>query len=258
MREHELYATPRTVTDLAECDFYHSMQIPGYGPVEGLFDLRKNISRYFGGVDFKGKRVLEIGSASGFCSFYLESQGAEVVGYDLSEKEAWDVVPFSRTDHREAIARRQAGMRRVNNGFWLAHKAYGSNVRIVYGSSYDVPEQIGPVDACVFASVLLHVRDPFLALQRALRLTRELVVVTEPIATWYLPSFALSLFTRPKMGFMPNFRKGEPMDTWWFMPPRLVKRLIGVLGFESAKTHYHTQRYRGRRLCYYTVVGRRS
>lgn len=59
------------------------MDIPGYGGVEGEWDLRKGVKEYLGNVDFKGKRVLEIGTASGFLCFYMEGQGAEVVAYDL-------------------------------------------------------------------------------------------------------------------------------------------------------------------------------
>ena len=34
-----VYAKPRTVTDLDECYFYHSMEIPGYGLVKGPWDI---------------------------------------------------------------------------------------------------------------------------------------------------------------------------------------------------------------------------
>ncbi|MBV9971725.1 MAG: hypothetical protein JO135_00155, partial [Candidatus Eremiobacteraeota bacterium] len=34
------YAEPRTVTNLSDCYFYHTMEIPGYGLVEGQWDLR--------------------------------------------------------------------------------------------------------------------------------------------------------------------------------------------------------------------------
>jgi hypothetical protein len=78
-----LWAVPRTITDLKDCDFYHTMDIPGVGLVKGEWDLRLGIRRYLGNVAFRDKRVLEIGTASGFVCFYIESQGAEVVAYDL-------------------------------------------------------------------------------------------------------------------------------------------------------------------------------
>ena len=47
-------ATPLTVRDLAECDFYHSFDVPGHGPVRGHWDLRSNLGAYLGGVSFRG------------------------------------------------------------------------------------------------------------------------------------------------------------------------------------------------------------
>ncbi|MEE9185219.1 MAG: hypothetical protein V3U39_12205, partial [Acidimicrobiia bacterium] len=79
-----VFALPREVTDINECYFYHSMDIPRHGAVDGEWDLREGVTEYLGGVDFAGKRVLEVGTASGFLCFHMESQGAEVVAYDLS------------------------------------------------------------------------------------------------------------------------------------------------------------------------------
>ena len=70
------YALPRVVTDLADCAFYHSMDLPGHGTVEGMFDLRGAVDEYLGGVDLRGKRVLELGTADGFLCFEMERRGA--------------------------------------------------------------------------------------------------------------------------------------------------------------------------------------
>ena len=98
-RETSVYAEPRTVTDLEDCYFYHSMEIPGYGLVEGPWDLRGGVDDYLGGVDLRDKRVLEVGTASGFLCFTMEGRGADVVAYDLSDEQSWDVVPYAQYDH---------------------------------------------------------------------------------------------------------------------------------------------------------------
>ena len=100
-RSQGIYATPRMVTDVTECYFYHVMDLPGYGRVGGEWDLRDVAQEYLGCVDYSGKRVLEVGTASGFLCFFLEGQGAEVVAYDLSEDQLWDVVPLSWFDHEQ-------------------------------------------------------------------------------------------------------------------------------------------------------------
>ena len=41
-----------------------------------------------------------------------------------------------------------------------------SKAKVVYGTVYEIPEEIGRVEVATFGSVLRHVRDPFLALRR--------------------------------------------------------------------------------------------
>src|ERR1700691_3228003 len=94
----EPYAEPRNITSLGECYFYHSIDLPEYGAVSGEWDLRPGLDAYLGKYDFAGKRVLDVGAASGILSFHAESRGAEVVSFDLSEDYPWDIVPFSNQD----------------------------------------------------------------------------------------------------------------------------------------------------------------
>jgi SAM-dependent methyltransferase len=155
------------------------MDIPGFGHVDGEWDLREGIDAYLGNVDLRGKRVLEMGTASGFVCFHMERKGADVVAYDLSGQQDWDVVPYARDGEAAFRSDRKNHIRKLNNAFWLCHRAFKSESKMVYGDAYSVPEDIGMVDVCTFGSILLHLRDPFLALQRALRLTKETVIVTD-------------------------------------------------------------------------------
>jgi methyltransferase family protein len=253
------YAPERTVTDLAQCYFYHSMEIPEYGLVEGQWDLREGVSEYCGGVDFAGKRVLEVGTASGFLCFHMERAGAEVVAYDLSDEDSWDLVPFPELDWDEIVASRRAIMRKINNGWWLCHRALSSRARVVYGSVYDVPATIGPVDVATFCSVLLHLRDPFLALHNGLRLTRDVVVVTDLLATRAVDDEAPGRPALPFAEFVPDFRTQRPFDTWWFLNPPIVVAWVAALGFEDTTVTRHLQHgpLLGERE-FFTVVGRRT
>ena len=77
MSDERIFATPRKVEDLADCYFYHTMELPGRGVIEGQdWDLRGRVDEYLGNVDFAGQRVLEIGPASGFLTFEMEKRGA--------------------------------------------------------------------------------------------------------------------------------------------------------------------------------------
>ncbi len=263
------YSAPLTVASLADCRFYHTMQLPGVGPVSGPWDLRHGVDEYLGHESFAGKRVLEVGTASGFLCFEMEHRGAEVVAYDLADQPSgWDIVPFGGTPDRSLVEERAAGMRLINNAFWFAHNALGSRARVVYGSVYDLPPEIGLVDTAVFGAVLLHVRDPFLALQRALVLTRESVIVTEPASLGgrslgRLPHWLSLRLVRGGslpggLRFLPDPRTQQPFETWWKLTPWAVGRMLQVLGFEPSRLVFHTQLFDGKPCPMYTVVGRRD
>jgi SAM-dependent methyltransferase len=268
-----LYAQPRMVEDVTDCYFYHSMEIPGLGEVTGEWDLRGDEYRYLGGVDLAGRRVLELGSASGFLTTHMERQGAAVVAYDLSEDDSWDVVPFRGVEGQDAEAW-GGHLRKINNGFWLNHRAQGLSAQLAHGTVYTVPEALGTFDVATFAAILLHLRDPFLALQTSLRLVTDTVIVTDvyPASDYHLvadlvdaPNPAPGVRTplppeahgQPKATFLPQHWDNAYGDTWWHMSPELIRRYVGVLGFPDTEITYHHALAGGRRTLLYTVVGRR-
>ncbi|AHH93456.1 hypothetical protein GCM10010174_31990 [Kutzneria viridogrisea] len=268
-----IYQEPREVTDISDCYFYHTMDIPGHGTVEGEWDLRGKEYQYLGGVDFAGKRVLELGPASGFLTTYMESRGAEVVVRDLSEDFSWDTVPFAGMDYAEADENRRSHLRKLNNGFWLNHAANKSRAKVTYGTIYTVPEEIGPVDIATFASILLHVRDPFAALHSASKLVTDKIIVTDlyPTTDFHLvpnivdaqgpqgeETATLTALGEAKMVFLPRHEDQAYADTWWMMSPAIIQRFLGVLGFEKTEVTYHHAPARGHRTFLYTVVGHRT
>ena len=246
------YAEPRIVDRLDDCHFYHTIDIPGFGAVEGEWDLRKGLDAYLGGCDLRGKRVLDVGAASGILSFHAESKGAEVVSFDLSEDYDWDLVPFAAADAAMLDALRRAHLRKLNNGYWLCHRAFGSQARMVHGVVYDIPQAIGTVDVAIYGSILLHLRDPFRALQSGARLAREAIVVTD-LVPW--KGFG-ALLRAPR--FLPDHGRLANADTWWALPPRLVREWLAILGFPNATVTWSRQSYRGRGKWLYTIAARRA
>jgi hypothetical protein len=188
----------------------------------------------------------------------MESQGADVIGYELSDEGPWDLVPFPGRDLEAAASSARETLRRIHNSFWLAHRAHRSDVKVVYGRPYEIPAAIGPVDIAVYGAVLLHTRDPFLALQNGSRLAREAVVVTEPAS---LPKrIALNMVSRlgrPLMAFQPTPHQRGTDDVWWTFVPDTIRAFVELLGFTKTTVSHHTQAHRGRKRAFFTVVGQR-
>ncbi len=249
---------PDRIPTLAESYFYHTTTIPGHGVVEGEWDLAPGIDAYLGNVHFAGKRVLDVGAATGFLSFHIEKAGGRVTSYDLSEMQSWDIVPLSGIDAAEHARVRKAHIAAINNGYWLCHAAHGSAARMAHGTVYRIDPALGPFDISIFGSILLHLRDPFLALHNAAQLTQETIVVSELLPGAHALSRLAAMVMGRSMAFKPRFAKNRPWETWWNLPPRLIVEFLGVLGFEKSVVTFHTQRLKGRRMPMYTVVGTRT
>jgi SAM-dependent methyltransferase len=253
-----LYTPPRTVTDPADCYFYHTVEVPGYGLFEGEWDLRAGVDAYLGEAELRGRRVLEIGTASGFLAFAMEQRGAEVVAFDLSPEHAPDLVPEAGADPARRKGDHREHVRKLNNAFWLCHRAFASRAQLVHGSVYALPDEIGLVDVGTFGCVLLHLRDPLAALAQAVRLTRDSVIITEPVVVRSRLKRALLRRLGPALLLFPRPGQANAETTWWVLTPETVQALLGVYGFEDSRVTYHTQTYRGQPVKLFTVVGRRT
>jgi SAM-dependent methyltransferase len=253
----ELFAAPEPPTPrLEDCYFYHSMDIPGCGSVTGEWDLRGHEAEYLGHLPLEGKRVLELGTASGYLCAYMESIGASVVAYDLSPDQSWDIVPNASGDFRGVARERKAHIAALNAGWWLNWKARGLKASMVYGSAYQVPAAIGEVDVVTFGSILVHLRDPFLALWNGARLSKSSVIVTDVFPRRLVPLRAA--IGRIPVGVFGPGGDGDQWGTWWWLSPRTVQRMLSVLGFEKSTVSYHNQLFQGRSKKLYTVVAHRT
>ena len=257
---------PRRIDSIDDCYFYHTMDIPNHGVVQGEWDLRGRETLYLGNVSVVGKRVLEIGTASGHLCFAMEKMGATVVAYDLSPDQDWDIVPYFGLDYEQHIQERKERIHKLNNGFWFAHGANGSRARVRYGTVYDIPGNMGPFDICTLGSILLHLRDPFLALQRVTANVRESVIVTDllPVRRGKaLDRFKKLIGFQQKpeahsIYFLPNADRCAPNETWWSLSPGVIAEFLQILGFNRITVTYHQQSMQGQKYQMYTVVGRRG
>ena len=69
------FVTRRDVRHVDDCFFYHTLDLPGIGLVEGQWDLRGRFDDYIGDVDLRDKTVLDVGTANGFLTFEAEKRG---------------------------------------------------------------------------------------------------------------------------------------------------------------------------------------
>jgi hypothetical protein len=247
-----IYAPARQVETLDDCYFYHTVELPEFGLIEGEWDLRNGVEAYLGNIDPAGMRILEVGTANGYLCFEMERRGADVVAYDLSDEYDWDIVPFGGSIDQKLRAERRKRIRQLNNAWWLTHRLLHSRAKVVYGTAYTIPEAIGPVDTATFGCILLHLRDPFLALQRAAVLARQTLVVTD-----VMPGWGDETNNHP-LTFIPDPANPDMNDSWCYLAPGLVERYLHILGFPRTAISYHQPLFQGHPAPLYTVTGSRT
>jgi tRNA (mo5U34)-methyltransferase len=215
---------------LGEFDWYHTQELAPGVVTPGLFDHRPYVHRYGIPADLSGKRVLEVGTFEGFWAFELERRGAEVTAIDLDRMQELDWPPRLRPS--------EDGRR--GEGFEIAKEAFGSNVERVGLSVYDAtPERLGgQFDLVFIGSVLIHLRDPMLALERLAGLCRgELILCEEYSRLLGLIPLQLALF-RAEAAWM----------VWWLPSVRTWLGMVGAAGFEDVREHDRfLLRFRARR-----------
>jgi tRNA (mo5U34)-methyltransferase len=204
--------------------WYHTLELPGH-TTQGAFDLRPLVGRYGIPERLDGHRVLEVGTWDGFWAFELERRGAEVVALDLDDHHALDWPP------RRRPAPDDPGPVR-GQGFALAAELLGSKVRRVVRSIYDAhPDELGTFDLVFCGSVLVHLRDQLLALERMAALTRPggmLISAEQP---------AGGLVGRLPMA-VSRYRADVPADVVFWLPNRRAwRRMVWTAGYDRVVEH---------------------
>ena len=231
-RDESLFAKPRHGVRLEDCLFYHTMDLPGFGTVPGGWDLRGAFA--IGNVDLYGKSVLDVGTASGFLSFSAEQAGAkEVVSFDIDIGDRQHLLPFKDSlyyrDHARWAAERTAHFDLWKNAYWLAHGAYGSHARAVYGDVYNLPPGLGMFDVAIICAVMDHMSDPIRAMASIARHVPERLVLGVWIPT---PT------EDPIAWFLGSAERPEGDAVFWAYSISVYRQVLGMLGFviESAET----------------------
>jgi tRNA (mo5U34)-methyltransferase len=206
---------PEITTLVSSVPWYHTIDL-GHGIVTpGIYDHRPYLHHYHLPDNLAGKRVLDIGAASGFFSFEFERRGAEVTATDLPAWFDHDFGPNYRADQTV-----ETGQIYLHQPIQIAKAILRSKINQKYLNIYDItPETVGGVFDLVFCgSLLIHLTDPIKALWRIASVTGNKAV----IATVIMPdadSRPLALLA------------GERGDSWWLPNRTCLERMVVFAGF---------------------------
>jgi tRNA (mo5U34)-methyltransferase len=151
----------------------------------------------------------------------MERRGAEVVALDIDDERDLDWPP------RRRPATYPEGPR--GSGFRLAHELLGSSVERVNLSIYNAtPEEIGTFDLVFCGSVLIHLRDQLLALERIAGLcTGTFISAEEYDRAAQLVPFPVSRYHADR----------DKAVVFWLPSIRTWRRMLWTAGFDRVERH---------------------
>jgi tRNA (mo5U34)-methyltransferase len=203
-----------------ETSWYHTLELPGGVVTDGWFDLRPYVDRYGLPADMTGMRALEVGTWDGFWAFEMEKRGAQVVALDLDDERELDYPPRRRPTEFNSEPR--------GVGFAIAKEALGSKVERVTMSVYDaVPEELGTFDLVFCGSVLIHLRDQLLALERIANLCSGQFISAEEYDRFS------GLVPFPVSRYRADI---DSAVVFWLPSVRTWRRLMWTAGFDHVET----------------------
>lgn len=213
--------TDPLVVQILSRRWYHTLDLGDDIVTRGWFDARRVANRMPWPNTWTGKRCLDVGTFDGFWAFEMERRGAdEVLAIDILDEDRWDwppkVDPASRTGIEE--------MKGHGDGFEIAKRALGSNVARRDCSIYDLDrDEHGEFDVVFVGSLLLHLRDPVLALSRVAAVTSGRLVVSDGISL-------RNTIAHPRRAIFALDGLGRPY--WWKPNAAGLRHLLHVAGFQ--------------------------
>jgi tRNA (mo5U34)-methyltransferase len=204
----------------AQDEWYHTLELAPGVVTPGWFDTRAVADKVLMPASLAGKRCLDIGTFDGFWAFEMERRGAdEVVAIDILDPTKWDWPPGADPKIIDDLSERKDR----GTGFQIAAEALNSKVVRHELSVYDLdPATIGTFDFVYMGSLLIHLRDPVLALGRARQVCTGRFLSVDAFDLWLT-------VTSPRRPTAYLDGLGRP---WWWKAnlPALV-RMIKVAGF---------------------------
>jgi SAM-dependent methyltransferase len=206
----------------AKHHWYHVIELAPGVTTPGWLDLRAHAVAPQLPASMAGMRALDIGTFDGFWAFEMERRGASVIGIDIDQ-----IPPPDTPQSRWAEVQQQLDGSVPGTGFGLLKAWFGASAERRSVNVYDLAADAvdGPVDLVFLGAILLHLRDPVRALERAYEVLKPggQVVLFEPVDA------ELSRHDDP----VARLRIGATIWTWWYANRACLTEWVRTAGFSD-------------------------
>jgi tRNA (mo5U34)-methyltransferase len=211
-------AAAQIVDEIRGLFWYHTIDLGNGVRTPGFVDHRAQLPYYGLPESMAGLRCLDVATFDGFWAFEFERRGStDVVAIDVAKRADIDCP---RLMLRDIEAFELTGT--MGESFKVAHRLLNSKVDRVERSVYDLdPAVDGMFDVVFISDLLVHLRDPQLAIERAYSVCRGQLIVADV----YSPEL-------DALGHVPAAQFLGPGETWWYPNVACLRQFMTVAGFE--------------------------
>jgi tRNA (mo5U34)-methyltransferase len=239
--------------DLADYYWYHTVNLGDGLITPGVYDYRHCVEAFCFPECLEGRRILDIGAATGFFSFEFEKRGATVVSTELPSLLDIDKFPGETTEqtlrklevmmpahstYSHQQCRQLFQMERLEQfyqcflvaPFEFCRQRLGSRVTRCFSTIYDLsPEVLGvdQFDLVFLGDVLLHTVYPLKALAAAASLCSGTLILAQGLAD--LPG------NPPAMLYVGGETPGSDEISWWLPNYACFEMVLRKLGFRQVE-----------------------
>lgn len=203
----------KLIEQMSKIDWMHTIDLGGGLVTPGKWPVNQYILAAFDSIDFRDKKVLDIGTCNGIWSFEAEKRGAsEVHSIDYLSQVGYWCTP----------------------GYELAHTALGSRAQYNPDVSVYEIEEIGVTDfdVIIFCGVYYHLKNPLLALAKLRKVlkTGGSIIVEGPIILNDTGCYARFLY---------HDAENDPSN-WWIPTRRCLAEWLESSFFRVTDTFEQT------------------
>jgi ubiquinone/menaquinone biosynthesis C-methylase UbiE len=211
------------VDKIEKTDWYHIFDL-GTFRTHGHYDISKVIHQYKLPLPLNGKHCLDVGTSNGYFAFYMEQQGAEsVTAVDVKD---WIVEADVSLQHRTKLKQQYPyGLGNSHKGgFDIMHEYYKSRVKYQTATIYELDKLFSShsFDIVLCSNLLLHLYNPYLALENLFNVAKEKVIISTNI---YIERFSAFRKSRPILVV------SEKSNIWFDITPKSMEILARKAGF---------------------------
>jgi tRNA (mo5U34)-methyltransferase len=201
--------------------WYHTIELPFGVVTAGAYDHRPLARRYGVPDDLHGQRVLDVGCADGFWALEFERRGGDVTAVDIGSAADLDLPPAA-----SRIVQNDGLEWQMGPEFAFAREVLGSRVEAVTASVYDLsPDEFGVFDFVHAGDLLLHLRDPILALQRIRSVTAGQALLSD--------CFDPALDRAGAGSHLTRYVGAWSSATWWSPALSTLVQMVADAGFSE-------------------------